>query len=294
MSDNNTNKKTINSQANPVALSEAANTEQIKKITNQHKGNYGEMTVDRDKKTNEDKDNILLDSNKVTSLTDKGHRGIDGVYKKETKVGDKEHNPYDRLNDIFGVKVIKNEDLVSKTYDIVEAKYGSSQLGNTKDGKQMSQEWIDKRLGDAVGKDGAGQKKGENTADAIRLQHYYAPETVSAQLARINKDGTVKYSAIDNKNKEPATNKNVVRDSQNSRVETFRQKVAPKQSGSSALQTNRSNNTEIKDYRNKVNVQSLNALKTSPSTTSKETNTGNTNSNGRSSSGQTSGSSKGR
>lgn len=37
-------------------------------------------------------------------------------------------------------------------YVISETKYGSSRLGTTKDGKQMSDQWIDRRLNDAVGR----------------------------------------------------------------------------------------------------------------------------------------------
>jgi hypothetical protein len=55
-----------------------------------------------------------------------GSQGIDGVYERETADGEKE-------------------------YMVEETKYNSSDYGNTKDGKQMSEKWIDNRLDDAVG-----------------------------------------------------------------------------------------------------------------------------------------------
>lgn len=80
---------------------------------------------------------------RVTSLEDKGHQGIDGVYEKDGK------------------------------YVIVDAKYGTAQLGETQDGKQMSAEWIDRRLDDAVGKE---------KADEIRDAYEDDPDNVSTEV----------------------------------------------------------------------------------------------------------------
>lgn len=80
---------------------------------------------------------------RVTSLEDKGHQGIDGVYEKDGK------------------------------YVIVDAKYGTAQLGETQDGKQMSAEWIDRRLDDAVGKE---------NADKIRDAYEDDPKNVLTEV----------------------------------------------------------------------------------------------------------------
>jgi hypothetical protein len=47
-------------------------------------------------------------------------------------------------------------------YVITETKYGSSRLGNTQDGPQMSDNWIDKRLDKAV-----GPKEADNIRDSM-------------------------------------------------------------------------------------------------------------------------------
>ncbi len=57
-----------------------------------------------------------------------GQKGIDGVYKNTNPPPD---------------------------YVIMESKYNTSQLGYTKDGRQMSDKWVKARLKDAVGKDAA-------------------------------------------------------------------------------------------------------------------------------------------
>ena len=65
--------------------------------------------------------------NGVESLDDKIHHGIDGVYKNNNPNG-------------------------QPKYVVAEAKYGSSQLGNTKkSGRQMSDAWISKNLDKVVG-----------------------------------------------------------------------------------------------------------------------------------------------
>ncbi|NLZ45235.1 MAG: hypothetical protein GX896_00925 [Clostridiales bacterium] len=91
---------------------------------NFQKGNYGEMKMDCyfDELGYE---RISLDQ--VTDLNASMQKGIDGVY----------YNPNGK-----------------PPYIIAEAKYGTSTLGNTLDGKQMSNSWItgSNRLENAVGK----------------------------------------------------------------------------------------------------------------------------------------------
>jgi len=63
-------------------------------------------------------ENVKLESDTVTSLSDKGHQGIDGVYQRVDKTtGEVE-------------------------YCIIESKYGTSKMGTTADGKQMGHKWL--------------------------------------------------------------------------------------------------------------------------------------------------------
>ena len=121
---------------------------------NIQKGNYGEMKMDVYFKS-QGYERISLD--RVTDLNAPTHQGIDGVYYKLNG-----HPPY-----IIG-----------------EAKYGSSKLGSTKDGMQMSDTWINgsNRLVNAVGKD---------VADDILLEGY------GRILVNIPSDGKVIIKNLD-------------------------------------------------------------------------------------------------
>jgi hypothetical protein len=66
-------------------------------------------------------------------------------------------------------------------YVVGEAKFGSSRLGTTKDGMQMSENWVDNRLEKAVGRE---------TADDIQLEGY------DRWLLRVDENGNVTPSAI--------------------------------------------------------------------------------------------------
>lgn len=126
--------------------------------TTNEKGNYGEMKTDQDL---QDKGYERISKDTTTSIEDKGHQGIDGVY--------------------------ENPDGVPQ-YIIVDAKYGSSTLGDTADGKQMSDSWIDKRLDDSVGKD---------KADDIRMEKLLNPDNVGSYVSHISEDGKVTYDKLD-------------------------------------------------------------------------------------------------
>ena len=98
---------------------------------------------------------ISLD--RVTDLNAPNHQGIDGVY----------YNPDGH-----------------PPYVIGEAKYGSSRLGNTLDGPQMSDDWIygSNRLLKAVGKE---------MYDDILVEGY------GKQLIHIDKNGVFDVTVID-------------------------------------------------------------------------------------------------
>lgn len=121
---------------------------------NIQKGNYGEMKMDAYFES-QGYERISLD--RVTDLNAPNHQGIDGVY----------YNPDGH-----------------PPYVIGEAKYGSSRLGNTLDGPQMSDDWIygSNRLLKAVGKE---------MYDDILVEGY------GKQLIHIDKNGVLDVTVID-------------------------------------------------------------------------------------------------
>lgn len=125
------------------------------KLTNEELGNLGEMMMDQYYIS---KGYKPLNKHRVTSLDDKkgGFKtGIDGVYEKTNPDG-------------------------TKTYVIADAKYNTSQLSETNDGKQMSDNWIDKRLDDAVGKEKADEIRdaAEDDQDSVKHEVYHIDPTI--------------------------------------------------------------------------------------------------------------------
>lgn len=121
-------------------------------LTKEELGNLGEMMMDQYYIS---KGYTPLNKHRVTSLEDKkdGFKtGIDGVYEKTNPDG-------------------------NKSYIIADAKYNTSQLSETNDGKQMSDNWIDKRLDAAVGKE---------KADEIRDASEDAPNSVAHEVYHID------------------------------------------------------------------------------------------------------------
>ena len=134
----------------------------IDTMSTSEKGNYGEMKTDIEM---EEQGWTRISTDTVTSIDDKGHQGIDGVY--------------ERVNPETG----------EKEYRVVESKYGTSELNeHTRDGKQMGENWIDKRLDDAVGKE---------KADEIRESKILNTDSVSSYISRIDKDGNVELTKLD-------------------------------------------------------------------------------------------------
>ncbi|KAB7705326.1 transposase [Bacillus aerolatus] len=129
-----------------------------------HKGNYGEMKMDD---FFESQGYTRISSDRVTDLDDKIIKGIDGVYENS--------NPPPK-------------------YVIAESKYGSSRLGNTRDGRQMSDNWVEgsERLDTAVSKE---------VADEIRMEAILNPENVQKVLIKIDKNGSVSRHALDDAGK---------------------------------------------------------------------------------------------
>ena len=137
-------------------------TEGIKKgienLSTKEKGNFGEMCTDVDMLKQEYK---RISEDSVTDLFQSGRQGIDGVY--------------------------ENKDGIPR-YVITDSKYGSSQLKETQDGKQLSSTWIDKRLDDAVGKE---------KADEIRLEKIFDANNVDVKIAHVDENGKITYETVD-------------------------------------------------------------------------------------------------
>ena len=91
-------------------------------LTEKEKGNLCEMMMDQYYIS---QGYSPLHAPRITSLDDKGHQGIDGVYQK----GDQ--------------------------FVVSDAKYDQAQQKDTLDGRQMSDTWIDRRLDESVGKEKA-------------------------------------------------------------------------------------------------------------------------------------------
>src|SRR5699024_9578947 len=150
-----------NARAQQRSAIESVESGEVALKTNKQKGNYGEMKMDD---YFESQGYERISNDRVTSLDDKLSKGIDGVYENA--------NPPPK-------------------YVIAEAKYSTSQLSNTKFGRQMSDEWIDNRnrLVNAVGKD---------KADEIILDSYLNSNNVEKSLIRVNKNGEIKKSTVNN------------------------------------------------------------------------------------------------
>lgn len=117
------------------------------KLTDAEKGNLGEMLMDQYYIS---QGYEPIHSPRVTDLEHKAPQGIDGVYEKTNLDG-------------------------TKSYVIADAKVNQSQLSKgLADGtNQMSDEWIDKRLDNAVGKE---------KADEIRDSYEDDPSSVSREV----------------------------------------------------------------------------------------------------------------
>ncbi|MBC1337290.1 cytosolic protein [Listeria innocua] len=108
-----------------------------------------------------------ISGNPVTSLDDIINKGIDGVYESASP---------------------------PPKYIIAEAKYGTSRLNLTKNGLQMSDEWIEEsmRLEKAVGK---------AKADEIIREMILNPNNIEKVLINVDQNGNVIESILDSAGK---------------------------------------------------------------------------------------------
>lgn len=125
-----------------VVIEKDSKNKNVQLTTSDKKANYSEIKMDR---YFTEKGYKRIGPKKVTSIDQKSHQGIDGVYCLESgKSEGKEEKPL---------------------YVIAEAKYGCAELSKTADGKQMSDSWI-------MGSDRLEKAVGKERADEILLQGY--------------------------------------------------------------------------------------------------------------------------
>ena len=140
----------INKQQNKAIKEAMERIRTGEKFTNEELGNLGEMMMDQYYIS---KGYKPLNKHRVTSLDDKksGFKtGIDGVYEKNNSDG-------------------------TKSYIVADAKYNTSKLSDTNDGKQMSDNWINKRLDASVGKEKADEIRdvAEDDPNLVRHEIYH-------------------------------------------------------------------------------------------------------------------------
>ncbi|MGE7874926.1 T7SS effector LXG polymorphic toxin [Bacillus paramycoides] len=147
-----------------------------KTATNKQKGNYGEIKSSDNLLNNQSLKDAGFDLKPVgkgapSSIDDKIVKGIDGLY--------------------------ENTNAESKIkYVIDEAKFGSSQLGKTKDGPQMSNDWLN----------GAKSKKSRilKAVDgdmklSVKITNALKKGEVERVLSKVDSSGNVKTYRIDTK-----------------------------------------------------------------------------------------------
>ena len=117
---------------------------------------------------------------RVTSLTDKGHHGIDGIYKNMNP-------PPDFI--IVESKYLGAEEAVNESF--------APTMSKVKNGRQMDSEWIDKNLEKSVSDD-----LYDEIVDAIDRKK------VDFVASKVTNDGNITYYKLDSSGK-------IMRDSDN-------------------------------------------------------------------------------
>ena len=88
-----------------------------------------------------------------------------------------------------GLDGVYHNTLPPPDYVITEAKYGKARLGMTRDGKQMSDDWLTKRR--------LIDKVGEENADIIRQSLRRDDGSVEKWLIRVSEDGSARMTKLD-------------------------------------------------------------------------------------------------
>ncbi|HHY0837458.1 TPA: hypothetical protein ACVW80_003435 [Bacillus thuringiensis] len=122
--------------------------------TTKRKGNYGEMKMDD---FFESQTYTRISDDCVLTLDQKIVKGIDAVYENSSP---------------------------PPKYVIAEAKYNTSKLGKTNDGKQMSEDWI-------LGSERLDSTLSKEKADEIVEEMLLNPENVQRIVIQVMPDGTI-------------------------------------------------------------------------------------------------------
>ncbi|MBJ7938690.1 hypothetical protein JDS73_26965 [Bacillus cereus] len=122
--------------------------------TTKRKGNYGEMKMND---FFESQTYTRISDDRVLTLDQKIVKGIDAVYENSSP---------------------------PPKYVIAEAKYNTSKLGKTNDGKQMSEDWI-------LGSERLDSTLSKEKADEIVEEMLLNPENVQRIVIQVMPDGTI-------------------------------------------------------------------------------------------------------
>ncbi|NIE91050.1 hypothetical protein F3J09_09605 [Bacillus sp. Ab-1751] len=145
-----------------------------KTATNKQKGNYGEIKSSDNLLNNQSLKEAGFDLKPVgksapTGINDKIVKGIDGLYENA--------NPNSNIK-----------------YVIDEAKFGSSQLGKTKDGRQMSNDWLN---GSETGKSRILKAVDGDEVLAEKIANALEDSEVERVLSKVDSSGKVKTYRLD-------------------------------------------------------------------------------------------------
>ena len=158
----------IDRQKKIIKILEESPEETIAQLSNLQKGNYGEMKMDID--LEKDGRYQRVSNFRVTSLKDKGHHGIDGIYKNMNP-------PPDFI--IVESKYLGAEEAVNESF--------APTMSKVKNGRQMDSEWIKKNLLDSI----ADEQLLEEIRISIRRKR------VDSVAAKIDKKGNITYYQLD-------------------------------------------------------------------------------------------------
>ncbi|PGT04628.1 MULTISPECIES: hypothetical protein [Bacillus cereus group] len=141
-------------RAQQRTLIESVESGEVALKTTKRKGNYGEMKMDD---FFESQTYTRISDDRVLTLDQKIVKGIDAVYENSAP---------------------------PPKYVIAEAKYNTSKLGKTNDGKQMSEDWI-------LGSERLDSTLSKEKADKIVEEMLLNPENVQRIVIQVMSDGTI-------------------------------------------------------------------------------------------------------
>ena len=176
----------LNSNSSPVKIAvKKLDIAKLKKELNKYKlphtkqsGNFGEIIASNHKINNLDVKKAGYDLEVVgktppTGLNDKIEHGIDAIYQNKNK-----NSPYEFIID--------------------EGKYNTAQQGMTKDGLQMSDDWL---LGRQTGKSRIDKFVGNDKVLANKIKDALENGKVARVLSTVDKTGSIKSYILDSNGK---------------------------------------------------------------------------------------------